>query len=261
MADGLARMFVSRNNDVDGYWAVGQLRSLLGQRPVLEIDLLVEDSVGESPVISRVRTRFLQALQRQCRAAHLAPELITVGRLELRCDGRAAVLDRIPYWGRGDAAEVRVRLELSSGHSTQASAYCRVEPHDPVRETRRLQPAGDAVLASMPERVRRKLVRIFPAEEAAKACRQLQGYGAGRGEPERERVWLAILKLSQEAGHADVEAYVRAAIGDYRDVLAWAEAPAQMALPPQASARARAMAARRDRLQYQQWLDADGTKL
>ena len=73
-----------------------------------------------------------------------------------------------------------------------------------------------------------KLGQLFPEPgKRATAEAELGRYGMGDYEKEVERVQLAILKLSG----ADIErlrANVRAAKGDYRDVLAWAEYPGQM---------------------------------
>lgn len=73
-----------------------------------------------------------------------------------------------------------------------------------------------------------KLGQLFPEpEQRATAEAELGRYGMGDYEKEVERVQLAILKLSG----SDLErlrANVRAAKGDYRDVLAWAEYPGQI---------------------------------
>jgi hypothetical protein len=73
-----------------------------------------------------------------------------------------------------------------------------------------------------------KLGQLFPEPaRRASAAAELGRYGMGDHEPEAERVQLAILKLSG-ADMERVRANVRAAKGDYRDVLAWAEYPGQM---------------------------------
>ena len=73
-----------------------------------------------------------------------------------------------------------------------------------------------------------KLGRLFPeSTQRATAEAELGRYGMGDHEPEAERVRLAVLKLS--GGDLErLRANVRAAKGDYRDVLAWAEYPGQI---------------------------------
>jgi hypothetical protein len=64
--------------------------------------------------------------------------------------------------------------------------------------------------------------KIFPPEEIETAMTVLDTYGTAAYELERERVQLAILKLS--AGQIDqLRHYTQAAKTDYRDVLYWAE--------------------------------------
>ncbi len=62
----------------------------------------------------------------------------------------------------------------------------------------------------------------FPDRDAATVLALLDRYGTRRSEPERERVQLAILKLSG----GDIEKLrhdLDVARQDYRDVLYWAE--------------------------------------
>jgi hypothetical protein len=69
---------------------------------------------------------------------------------------------------------------------------------------------------------------LFPETEVPAVMQTLDGYGVQPSEPERERVQLAIVKLS--AGQkSKLQHYVEAAKRDYRDVLYWSENPAQPA--------------------------------
>lgn len=108
------------------------------------------------------------------------------------------------------------------------------------------------------ERLRRKLAALFPAFAERRAAQLLlEGYGSAAHEREAERVRLAILKLAG-ADLDRLRRHVEMAKGDYRDVLAWAEYPAQSRsqswrLPP----KERARLVEQDRAQYQAWLDSD----
>jgi hypothetical protein len=61
-------------------------------------------------------------------------------------------------------------------------------------------------------------------ESRARALELLDTYGVAAHERERERVQLAILKLS-EGKEEKLREYVGVAKRDYRDVLFWAEYP------------------------------------
>lgn len=105
----------------------------------------------------------------------------------------------------------------------------------------------------LPERVRRKLQEsFFDAGVRGEAVIALRSYVAECPQ-ESERVALAIVKLSE--GDLDtLVATVAAARLDYRDVLAWAEYPEEMALGINPDARCLRDARARDRAQYLSWL-------
>lgn len=72
---------------------------------------------------------------------------------------------------------------------------------------------------------------------------------------ERERVWLASLKLAD--GSLDqLRSCVSAALVDFRDLVAMAEYPFALRLAPDASEEQQAMARQADAAQYEQWLGA-----
>jgi|SRR5436190_22935213 len=64
----------------------------------------------------------------------------------------------------------------------------------------------------------------FPKKSWARALELLDTYGLAEHERERERVQLAILKLS-EGNEEKLRQHVDVAKRDYRDVLFWAEYP------------------------------------
>ncbi len=87
--------------------------------------------------------------------------------------------------------------------------------------------AGDAV--GMGGKITADVVaavaRSFPAEERAEALAILCAYGAGPDEPERTRVRLAIVRLS-DGSLSRLQYFTDQAKQEYRDVLAWdAEIP------------------------------------
>ncbi|MDX1595102.1 MAG: hypothetical protein R3298_12705 [Gammaproteobacteria bacterium] len=103
-----------------------------------------------------------------------------------------------------------------------------------------------------------KLDRLFPEpDRRATAEAELGRYGIDDHEPEAERVQLAVLKLSGD-DFERLRSHVRAAKGDYRDVLAWAEYPGQMRaaswrLPDTEREHLR----QSDLAQYAAWLEQD----
>ena len=66
--------------------------------------------------------------------------------------------------------------------------------------------------------------KTFPESACARALELLDTYGVESYERERERVQLAILKLS-EGNEEKLREFVAIAKRDYRDVLFWADNP------------------------------------
>jgi hypothetical protein len=69
----------------------------------------------------------------------------------------------------------------------------------------------------------------FPESNCARVLELLDTYGVEAYERERERVQLAILKLS-DGNEEKVHEFVAIAKRDYRDVLFWAEYPQEARL-------------------------------
>lgn len=69
----------------------------------------------------------------------------------------------------------------------------------------------------------------FPESSRTRVMELLDGYGVESYERERERVQLAILKLS-EGNEEKLREFVAVAKRDYRDVLFWAEYPEEARL-------------------------------
>lgn len=76
----------------------------------------------------------------------------------------------------------------------------------------------------------------FPEGDSAHVLELLDAYGVEPYERERERVQLAILKLS-EGSEEKLRELVAVAKRDYRDVLLWAEYPAEARLDTPAKRR------------------------
>ena len=71
--------------------------------------------------------------------------------------------------------------------------------------------------------------KTFPETSCSRVLDLLDTYGAESHERERERVQLAILKLS-EGNEKKLREFVAVAKRDYRDVLFWADNPEEAKL-------------------------------
>jgi hypothetical protein len=70
---------------------------------------------------------------------------------------------------------------------------------------------------------------LFPAEARDRVLAMVDAYGSAPHERERERVQLAIVRLS-EGDEAKLGYFLSVAKQDYRDVLFWADNPAEAKL-------------------------------
>jgi hypothetical protein len=108
------------------------------------------------------------------------------------------------------------------------------------------------------EILERKLRRMFPDDtDHGNALDLLHDYGKEPYHKEPERVRLDILKLAG-ADMDELKKYLKVAMQDYRDILAWAEYPEQMKDPTYKMDKEivkEIMA--RDRAQYDKWLKSD----
>ena len=104
----------------------------------------------------------------------------------------------------------------------------------------------------------KKFQKIFGSHpDSEELLQTLNKYGSREGDRERDRVQLAILKLS-EGDPAKLFSNVEAALLEYRDVLAWAEYPEQLRSGKTAFNSPKEEyeeILRRDREQYLKWLE------
>lgn len=105
------------------------------------------------------------------------------------------------------------------------------------------------------ELVMKKSKEVFPQEDRTMVMSLLDQYGGEPHEQERERVQLAILKLS-DGDMEKLRERIKVAKEDFRDVLAYAEYPLQMkSVTRKVGAREAKEIREKDRKQYLDWLN------
>ena len=85
VASNLCGSFASRNNDLDGYWAIGKLRSLAernGQTTVL-LDLLASSTQPSSSELAPVLAHYRGLLAKLTDLSHVPFEEITSAHITL----------------------------------------------------------------------------------------------------------------------------------------------------------------------------------
>lgn len=104
------------------------------------------------------------------------------------------------------------------------------------------------------EDVMEKIVAVFPECDPQSVLSVLDRYGTEGHEQERRRVQMAILKLCDEAAAPDLEATVKDAKQDFRDILVWAESPNLSARSATTDPGEKQKLAAKDEAQYLDWL-------
>ena len=135
---GLVNSFVSRNNDVGGYWAIGKLcsHSLQTGAKELSMDLLtkrISPSKSEfGPMLEKYAAWLVASLEKQ----RFSLQIITAAEVRLSFDAqlgqdpmRSSVTGYLPF-----QCTVTLTDDLGRGHVGRLSGF--VLPHDPRRESK-----------------------------------------------------------------------------------------------------------------------------
>ena len=144
IASGLCGSFASRNNELDGYWSIGQLRSLAEQNgeSTVIFDLLTSTIQPPSSEFGIVLVRYRRLLAKLADLSNIRLEEISAARITL--DFAPRPWTRIEYykqqWGDQFTLSVTINADGQSAGIAHHSGYCR--PHDPARERRSARSAG-----------------------------------------------------------------------------------------------------------------------
>jgi hypothetical protein len=138
IASGLVGTFVSRNNDVDGYWALGKLCALARRADVnlLEIHLHTSSVIAATdPLLTLLASRYAERL-----ASMLARRDIPSSMVRSACIAiQFGTTDRFPVpppstWGAPFICTFTLTDDLGVERCASLTAWCG--PHDPRRESR-----------------------------------------------------------------------------------------------------------------------------
>ena len=141
VANGLVGTFVSRNNDVSGYWGIGQIQREIEGRPetVVELDLLHAKATPEGPIARTLIAHYSMYL-----FASLAREGFTLSEVTA-----AKILVEFGNFGEAKAPDLfstigqpfncKAVLASQSGKTFSAVRGGLSRPHNPAIERRSLR--------------------------------------------------------------------------------------------------------------------------
>lgn len=127
--------FVSRNNDIDGYWALGLLRSFADSAGVTELrfDLMPGAAEPSDALPLLICRRYRGVLSDQRIRRRVAAQL-TGAEIRLVFNSAATGMDRFVSYG--DPFGCVVSLVDAHGQAHESGIVARCAPHDPGEERR-----------------------------------------------------------------------------------------------------------------------------
>jgi hypothetical protein len=136
---GVLGSFVSRCNDVEGYWGMGKLYRLAQKNGVsrVEIDLLAATMRPSNSAFDPMIEQFAFLLCAQLQARRLPRAWVTKASVSIDFDSSTAVpqlFETAPLGDTFDCAAIVID-DLGKERSARTSGRCWV--HDPARESRR----------------------------------------------------------------------------------------------------------------------------
>jgi len=144
IAGGLCGSFASRNNDLDGYWSIGKLRSLAERygRTTVLIDVRTSSIHPSSSEFAPVLARYRSLLAKLADLSGIRLDEITAAHITL--DFAPPPWPRISYykpqWGDQFTLTVTINADGRAAGIVHHAGYCRL--HDPARESRSARPVG-----------------------------------------------------------------------------------------------------------------------
>ena len=141
IASGVLGSFVSRNNDVGGYWGIGQLCRIASELGLdsLTFDLLVSSASAPTnhPVIATLAHKYGEMLRSQAEQKGFTSSTLARAILSIEF-GTSGHLRTAPLVTRGAPIFVSLALCDERSRSLKVFLTSRCEPHNPNNETRRM---------------------------------------------------------------------------------------------------------------------------
>jgi hypothetical protein len=136
VAHAVLGSFISRNNDIDGYWGLGLLRSFADTAGVAELrfDLIAGTAEPNGALPLEVSRTFQQTLSEQLHRRRVAAG--RVAQAEIRLLFNAPETGVVRFVSYGDPFKCVVSLVDANGQTHESSIVARCGPHDPGEERR-----------------------------------------------------------------------------------------------------------------------------
>lgn len=138
----LVATFTSRNNDLNGYWALGLFRSLLDEAGLSELSIDLADGTTIPPwsEVGTTAKYYRELLLHLMEASQLPRNWLAKGTMQVKTD-----------WLNKMVCKVEVTSDLGKTYSFSSTEYVR--PHDLYRKgRRRIYDYGPSTISSRRQR-------------------------------------------------------------------------------------------------------------
>lgn len=139
IASGLLGSFISRNNDVAGYWGIGQLSLHAAKNSVesVRIDLILGAMSPPDAFFSKLVSGYSHMLDQQMAARDIPSSWLRAATIELDLNPVPPAKSVLrTTWGSLFELTVTLVDDKFGKHTVSAFGYCA--SHDPRRESRRV---------------------------------------------------------------------------------------------------------------------------
>jgi len=145
VANSLLQSFISRNNDVSGYWGIGKLYLLAKKKNSdhVLIELLNRQMNPSSNKFDDLFDRYqpyFKNFVEQKDSLGWSHEPSKVESVQIFINFKSVPDDKLEWWARkyvGDNFECEVKIKTDLGKIYSSRVYSRCWPHNPSKERRR----------------------------------------------------------------------------------------------------------------------------
>lgn len=132
VAQGLLSSFISRNNDVYGYWGIGKLFGLMLRHDVtsIQIDILNCSILPESKEFMLLIENYRNKLLMHLNNIGLEETVVIKADIAVNIIAKSNYVNGLSKLG----CEITIQDDLGNSHSCDNEVYCR--KHSPNRESK-----------------------------------------------------------------------------------------------------------------------------
>lgn len=136
IASGMLGSFISRNNDVAGYWGVGKLCLLAQDRRTggVKLNLLSKSMAPESAEFFKLLDGYYSILQERLTARNIPGLWVRSAMIEIEFSPEDRPKKQVPIITWGNLFRISVSILDDRGGEHKVSTYSYCAPHNPKKE-------------------------------------------------------------------------------------------------------------------------------